>query len=98
MEKPTMSAAVALHSLTFTMSMGECRKQNVGNDAKCKQVYDAQTPVLAVIKSSDGGYYFTKGESKSEAKKKGMEACERRGNVTCTVDKVYGSGGGLFEF
>jgi hypothetical protein len=91
------SAAVALHSVTFTMTMLECRKQNGGDGAKCKEVYDARTPVLAVTKSSDGGYFFTKGASKSEARKAGMEACEKRANVSCTTDKVYGSGGGFFE-
>ena len=92
------SAAVALHSVTFAMSMEKCLEHNGGDKAKCKLVYDEATPVLAVVKSSDGGYYFTKGKSKSEARKKGMEACAQRANVTCEVDKVYGSGEGLLDF
>jgi hypothetical protein len=92
------SAAVAQHSSTFAMSMGECRKQNGGSDKNCVKAFDAVTPVLAVVKASDGGYYFTKGESRAEARKKGMEACEKRANVTCAVDKLYGTGGGLLDF
>jgi hypothetical protein len=91
------SAAVALHSVTFSMSMAACRKHNGGDGANCKAVYDAKTPALAVVKASDGGYFFANGESRSEARKKGMAACETRANVTCKVDNAYGAKG-LLEF
>ena len=65
--------------------------------SNCKPVYDAAARALAVVESSDGGYYFVPGESKADARKRGMEACEKRANVTCKLDKVFGSAGGLFE-
>lgn len=92
------SAAVALHSIVFGMSLDGCRKENGGSDEKCKEVYDAPTPALAVIKASDGGFFFVNGSNQSDAKKKGMEACARRANVTCQVDKAFGERGGLFGF
>ena len=92
------AAAVALHSLTFSMSMDRCRAQNDGDRDKCTPVFDAPTPVLAVIKASDGGYFFMAGNSKSAARKRGLEACMKRPNVSCKVDKVYGSSGGFLDF
>jgi hypothetical protein len=85
------STTLALHSVTFSMSKQKCMEQNAGDDTNCQLVYDAATPALAVIKASDGGFFFTKGKNKADAKKKGMEACAKRPNVTCTIDKVYGS-------
>ena len=91
------SAAVALHSVVFTMSLGECRKQNGGSDANCQEVFDGPAAALAVVKASDGGYFFTTGKNKSAAKKMGLEACAQRASVTCTVDKTYGEAGGFFD-
>jgi hypothetical protein len=85
------SAAVAQHSSTFFMSMQGCRAQNGGSAANCQMVFDAKAAVLAVIKASDGGFYFVTGSNKSEARKKGLEACAKRTNVTCKLDKFYGS-------
>lgn len=91
------SAAVALHSVVFTMSLGKCRKQNGGSDANCQEVFDGPAAALAVVKASDGGYFFVTGKNKSAAKKKGLEACAQRANVTCKIDKTYGEGGGFFD-
>jgi hypothetical protein len=85
------SAAVAQQSRTLSMSMDGCREQNGGSVANCQKVFDAQASDLAVIKASDGGFYFATGANKSEAQRKGLEACAKRANVTCKVDKVYGS-------
>lgn len=95
--KTRYSAALAQHSTTFAMSKARCAEQNGGDASNCKPVYDAAARALAVVESSDGGYYFVPGESKADARKRGMEACEKRANVTCKLDKVFGSGGGLFE-
>jgi hypothetical protein len=85
------SATLALHSVTFFMSKQKCMEQNGGDEKSCKLVYDAKTPALAVVKASDGGFFFTKGKNKADARKKGMAACAKRPNVTCTIDKVYSS-------
>jgi hypothetical protein len=91
------SAAVALHSVTFAMSKSECGMRNGGDTTQCELVYDDATPVLAVIKASDNGFFFAKGLTWKEAKKNGMAACASRANVTCKVDKVFGERGGLFD-
>jgi len=95
--EPRYAATLALHSIVFTMSIEKCMTQNGGDREACKMVYDAAAPVLAVAKASDGGYFFATAGKRSDARKKAIAACEHRPNVTCTLDKVYGSGGGLFD-
>lgn len=95
--EPRYAATLALHSIVFTMSIEKCMTQNGGDREACKMVYDAAAPVLAVAKASDGGYFFATAGKRSDARKKAITACEQRPNVTCTLDKVYGSGGGLFD-
>lgn len=95
---PRYAAAIALHSIVFTMSIERCMAQNGGHREACKEVYDAPAPVLAVAKASDGGYFFATAGKKTDARKKALAACGMRAGVTCALDKVYGSGGGLFDF
>ena len=55
----------------------------------CQDVYAAfDAAYLAIVKASDGGFYFVKGASKSEAKSRGLAACGTRANVTCDVVQV----------
>jgi hypothetical protein len=57
--------------------------------ADCQDIYVAwDTAYLAIIKASDGGFYFVKGTSKAEAKSRGLAACGTRANVTCEVAKI----------
>jgi Domain of unknown function (DUF4189) len=64
----------------------KCQKKGYTN---CQDVYVAwDAAYLAIVKASDGGFYFVKGTSKSEAKSRGLAACGARANVTCEVVQI----------
>lgn len=64
----------------------KCQKKGYTD---CQDVYVAfDAAYLAIVKASDGGFYFVRGASKSEAKSRGLTACGTRKNVTCDVVQV----------
>lgn len=91
-------AGVSFEGVVADNGWQQCMQENASDESKCKNSFSLRdVNALAVIEASDGGYFFAKGDSKSDAKKRGLEACEKRSNVTCKVAEVYGSGG-LLDF
>ncbi len=69
-----------------SVARDKCRKKSYTD---CQNVYVAwDAAYLAIVKASDGGFYFVKGTSKSEAKSRGLAACGTRANVTCEVVQI----------